>query len=129
MSDKKQLNILLIMSDEHDPGVTACYGHPLVKTPAMDRLAGEGVLFDNAYCNSPMCVPSRMSFITGRYGFQVGVWDNGSPLRCEDPTFAHYFEVAGYETALCGRMHMVGPDRLHGFGRRLYEDMESHKGL
>ena len=127
MSGSKPPNILLIMSDEHDPGVTACYGHTLVKTPALDRLAGEGVLFDNAYCNSPMCVPSRMSFIAGRYGSQIGVWDNGSPLSCEVPTFAHYLEAGGYETVLCGRMHMVGPDRLHGFGRRLYEDMESWK--
>ena len=60
MSDKKQLNILLTMSDEHDPGVTACYGHPLVKTPAMDRLAGEGVLFHIAHA-LPRLVSAALS--------------------------------------------------------------------
>ena len=60
-------NILLIMSDEHDPAVSGCYGHPVVQTPNLDRLAAEGVLFENAYCNNPICVPSRMSFLTGQY--------------------------------------------------------------
>lgn len=122
-------NILLIMSDEHDPAVSGCYGHPLVQTPHLDRLAGQGVLFENAYCNSPMCVPSRMSFLTGRFASDVNVFDNGSPLASEVPTFAHYLEASGYETVLCGRMHMVGPDRLHGFGRRLYDDMTAWMGL
>ena len=121
-------NILIIMTDEHDPAVTGCYGHPVVQTPNLDRLSRKGVLFENAYCNSPMCVPSRMSFLTGRYGSEVGVFDNGSPLASEVPTFAHYFEAAGYDTTLCGRMHMVGPDRLHGFGRRLYDDMTAWQG-
>ena len=110
------------MSDEHDPAVTGCYGHPLVQTPNLDRLAAEGTLFASAYCNNPICVPSRMSFLTGKYASDVNVFDNGSPLASEVPTFAHYLEAAGYETILCGRMHMVGPDRLHGFGRRLLDD-------
>ena len=116
-------NILLIMSDEHDPAVSGCYGHPLVQTPNLDRLASHGVLFENAYCNNPICVPSRMSFLTGQYASDVNVFDNGSPLASEIPTFAHYLEASGYETTLCGRMHMIGPDRLHGFGRRLFDDM------
>lgn len=119
----KRPNILLIMSDEHAPAVTGCYGHPLVQTPNLDRLAAEGTLFENAYCNNPICVPSRMSFLTGKYASDVNVFDNGSPLASEIPTFAHYLEASGYETTLCGRMHMVGPDRLHGFGQRLLDDM------
>ena len=118
----KRPNILLIMSDEHDPAVTGCYGHPLVQTPNLDRLAAGGVLFENAYCNNPICVPSRMSFLTGKYASDVNVFDNGSPLAPDIPTFAHYLEASGYETTLCGRMHMIGPDRLHGFGRRLLDD-------
>ena len=59
-------NLLIIMSDEHAPQFSGAYGHPLVRTPRLDRLAGEGVLFENAYCNSPLCGPSRMSFMTGR---------------------------------------------------------------
>ena len=110
------------MSDEHDPAVTGCYGHPLVQTPNLDRLAAEGVLFENAYCNNPICVPSRMSFLTGKYASDVNIYDNGSPLASDIPTFAHYLEASGYDTTLCGRMHMVGPDRLHGFGQRLLDD-------
>ena len=64
-----------------------------------------------------------MSFLTGQYASDVNVFDNGSPLASEIPTFAHYLEASGYETTLCGRMHMVGPDRLHGFGQRLFDDM------
>ena len=110
------------MSDEHDPAVSGCYGHPLVQTPNLDRLAAEGVLFENAYCNNPICVPSRMSFLTGKYASDVNVFDNGSPLASDIPTFAHYLEASGYDTTLCGRMHMIGPDRLHGFGQRLLDD-------
>ena len=118
-------NILLIMSDEHDPAVTGCYGHPYVQTPHLDQLADQGVTFDAAYCNSPMCVPSRASFLTGRYAHEIGVWDNSGRIRGEFPTFGSYFEAAGYDTLLCGRTHLMGEDRLHGFGRRLYDDMET----
>ncbi len=120
---KKRPNILLIISDEHDPNSTGCYGHPFLHSPALDRLAARGICFDRAYCNSPICVPSRMSFLTGRYVHEIGTWDNGSPLRSETPSFATYLQAAGYQTALCGRMHMIGPDRLHGFGLRLYDDL------
>jgi choline-sulfatase len=117
------------MSDEHNPTMTGCYGHPFVRTPNMDRLAAGGRLFENAYANSPMCVPSRMSFLTGKYSNEIEVWDNGSPLRSEIPTFANYFEADGYDATLCGRMHLIGEDRYHGFGRRLYDDMEYWKSL
>ncbi|MFP6593172.1 MAG: sulfatase-like hydrolase/transferase, partial [Candidatus Latescibacterota bacterium] len=68
----KRPNILLIMTDEHAPMFSGTYGHPLVQTPCMDQLAAEGVTFDNAYCNSPLCLPSRMSFMTGRYISRIG---------------------------------------------------------
>jgi choline-sulfatase len=124
MSRDDRPNILIIMSDEHDPAVMGCSGHQLVRTPNLDRLAGGGTVFDNAYCNNPICCPSRMSFLTGKYCHRIGVWDNGSPLRADIPTFAHYFTAAGYDTVLCGRMHMVGGDRLHGFGTRLFDDLD-----
>ena len=124
-SGERPPNILVIMSDEHDPAVMGNAGHPLVQTPNLDRLAAAGTVFDNAYCNSPICVPSRMTFLTGNYCHRIGVWDLGSPLRAEIPTFGHYFTAAGYETVLCGRTHMAGDDRLHGFGTRLFDDMHS----
>ena len=121
-------NILVIMSDEHDPAVMGSSGHPLVQTPNLDRLAAAGTVFDNAYCNSPICVPSRMAFLTGNYCHRIGVWDLGSPLRADLPTFGHYCTAAGYETVLCGRTHMAGGDRLHGFGTRLFDDMDTWRG-
>ena len=64
MPDKRP-NILLIMSDEHDPAVTGCYGDRVVQTPNLDRLAAQGVTFDGCYTNSPLCVPARLSFHRG----------------------------------------------------------------
>ena len=66
MPAKQQPNLLIIMSDEHAPMFSGPYGHPFVQTPHMDRLAEDGVTFTNAYCNSPLCMPSRMSFMTGQ---------------------------------------------------------------
>lgn len=126
MGDPRQLNILIVMSDEHNPAITGCYGHPTVRTPALDRLARDGVVFDAAYCNSPICSPSRMAFLTGRYVHRIGVWDNSAPLAQKYPTFGSYFEAEGYDAVLCGRMHINGPDRLRGFGKRLYDDFVGH---
>lgn len=118
-------NILVIVSDEHDPAVTGCYGHPLVRTPHVDRLASEALVYDNAYCASPICVPSRLSLLTGRYAHQIGAWDNGSILDSAVPTWGHLLGAAGHETVICGRTHFNGIDRLHGFDRRLVEDLPS----
>lgn len=115
-------NILVIMVDEINVAATSVHGHPFVRTPNMQRLADAGVTVERAYCNSPLCVPSRASFVTGRYASQIGVYDLGSHLSSGEPTFAHLFNAAGYETALCGKMHFVGADQRHGFQQRLVED-------
>ncbi len=116
-------NFLIIMSDEHDPRVSSPYGHPFVETPSMQRLADGGAVFEAAYCNSPLCVPSRASFMTGKHLHRIGVWDNGVPLASDEPTWAHRLNARGYETALAGKMHFVGPDQRHGFRQRLVEDI------
>ena len=59
-------NIVLIMADQLAPQFTGTYGHPVVKTPHMDKLAARGMRFDAAYCNSPLCAPSRFSFMSGQ---------------------------------------------------------------
>ncbi len=117
-------NILIIMSDEHDARVSSPYGHPLVETPAMQLLADRGAVLENAYCNFPLCVPSRSSFMTGRYCSQIGVWDNAASLPSDEPTWAHRLNALGYDTTLVGRMHFVGVDVRHGFRRHLVGDME-----
>lgn len=105
------------------------HGHPFVRTPNLARLAAGGVVFDAAYCNSPLCVPSRASFMTGQHVHRIGAWDNGVPLPTDEPTWAHRLNAVGYDTALAGKMHFVGPDQRHGFKRRLVEDIHGEYHL
>jgi choline-sulfatase len=111
-------NVLIIMSDQHSKHYLGCYGNALVRTPHLDRLAAAGMVMDNCYTASPLCVPSRMSFMTTRYPSANRVWSNNHILSSAIPTWAHAMGAAGYETALIGRMHFVGPDQRHGFERR-----------
>ena len=124
-SRSDQPNILLIMTDEHAAAYSGSYGHSLVQTPHMDRLASMGATFEHAYCNSPLCLPSRMSFMTGRYVHGIGAYDNGSPLPSDTATWAHKIIAVGYEAVLCGKQHFCGPDQLHGFERQLVRDLHA----
>jgi len=117
-------NIVLICSDQHNFGVTGCYGDGIIATPNLDRLANEGVVFDAAYCSAPLCVPSRMSFLTGLYPFNNDAIANGSTLASIIPTYAHIAVMTGYHTVLSGRMHFKGPDQRHGFIERLVGETE-----
>ena len=115
-------NLLYIHSDQHDPYVTGCYGDKVVQTPNLDSLAENGVVFENCYCPSPICVPSRMSMLSGRYPFENEVWTNSHILNSSIPTFAHAMGAGGYDPVLVGRMHSNGPDQLHGYAQRLVGD-------
>jgi choline-sulfatase len=121
VSDKP--NFLIIMTDEHNPFVSEFHGHPFIKTPNLKRLADRGVVFENTYCNSPLCVPSRASFMTGKHVHRIGIWDNTASLSSNEPTWAHRLNLEGYETALAGKMHFLGEDQRHGFQRRLVSDI------
>jgi choline-sulfatase len=66
----KPANLLFITSDQHNTHALGCYGHPVVRTPNLDRLAARGTRFDNAYTSCPICVPVRASLATGRYVHQ-----------------------------------------------------------
>lgn len=114
----QQPNILFVMADQLIPFLTGAYGHPVVKTPNMDRLAREGVRFDAAYSPCPACVPARAALMTGKHVSNIGVFDNGAAFSCEEPTFAHYLTLAGYDAVSTGKLHFIGPDQLHGFRRR-----------
>ena len=111
-------NIVFILSDQHASNVLGCYGDSIVRTPNLDKLATEGVRFENTYCASPICVPSRMSLLTGRYPSNQQCWTNSDTLASDYPTTAHALGAAGYAPVLVGRMHAVGPDQLHGYARR-----------
>ncbi len=115
-------NLLYIHSDQHNPAVMGCGGDALIRTPNLDRLAKNGALFENVYCPSPVCVPSRMSMLTGRFPYENEVWTNAQTLSSAIPTFAHAMGAAGYRPVLIGRMHAIGPDQLHGYAERLIGD-------
>lgn len=121
--DKSAPNILVIQVDQMTPLVLSAYGRALAKTPHIDALADSGVVFENAYCNFPLCVPSRMSMLTGRLTHAVQQWDNAIELPAAVPTVAHYMRTAGYHTVLCGKMHFIGPDQVHGFNERITTDI------
>ena len=118
-----QPNILFIMCDQLAAQALSFYGHPLVKTPNLDALAAESVIFENAYCNSPLCGPSRAAFMTGQLPSRIGAYDNAAAFASDVPTIAHYLRQRGYQTTLCGKMHFAGPDQLHGFEERLTTDI------
>src|SRR6185437_1943028 len=88
-SPDQQPNFLIVMTDQHYPAYSSAYGHPRVKTPTMDRLAGEGVSFRQAYCNTPLCAPGRFTFMTGRYVHYHGAWANSTPMPSDAVTWAH----------------------------------------
>ena len=108
-------NILVFMSDEHTAAITGCYGNDVIRTPHLDRLAADGVTFDAAYTNSPLCVPARLSFVAGKYISRCGAWSNNCWLPSDDyPSLPRVLSHAGYEPFLCGKMHF-DKTRRYGF--------------
>jgi choline-sulfatase len=116
-------NILVLMADQMTPSSLRAYGNTVSKTPRIDALASEGVVFDSAYCASPLCAPSRFAFMAGKLPSKIGAYDNAAEFPAQTLTFAHYLRAAGYRTVLSGKMHFCGPDQLHGFEERLTTDI------
>jgi choline-sulfatase len=103
---KAKPNLLLVMTDQQRADALGCAGGA-VETPNMDRIAAEGVRFDNAYTNAPLCVPARTSLATGRYPHTTGVWRNGQyKLKPETPTWTRAVKDAGYRTSVFGKTHL-----------------------
>ena len=102
-------NILFIMSDDHTTQGFGVYGSRLAAlnpTPTIDRLAHEGMLFENAFCTNSICTPSRASIMTGQYGQVNGVYDLGGKLAPEKQYLAHEMKRLGYTTAMIGKWHL-----------------------
>lgn len=112
-------NQLIIMTDSHWRAALGCYGHPLVKTPNIDRLAARGVRFTNAYCNSPLCVPSRSSFATGRHVHEAECWDNAHPYHGQIESWAHRLRSAGREVVSIGKLHYRSEEDDSGFSEAI----------
>jgi len=123
LAAERKPNFLIIMADQQSPHVMGCAGDRVARTPNLDKLAADGVRFAANYCGSPLCVPSRMTFLTSRHCSDIKVWTNGCVLDSETPTFPGALAAAGYETVLAGRMHFTGPDQRHGFTRRTIGDV------
>jgi choline-sulfatase len=116
-------NILVVMADQLNGFSLGANGNMVVRSPNIDTLAEHGVVFDNAYCNSPLCAPSRFSMISGQLPSRIAAYDNAALFAANVPTFAHHLRLMGYQTCLSGKMHFVGPDQMHGFEQRLTTDI------
>jgi len=119
----KRLNIVVVVFEQFSALADPNYAECPVDAPALRELAGRAVRFDRAYCNAPVCGPSRLSLLTGRFAGNIDAFDNGSILPAHVPTFAHMLDLAGYRTALCGRMHIHGLDQHRGFEERLCSEL------
>jgi len=98
-------HILILMTDQQRADAMSCAGHPVLRTPNMDRIAAEGVRFENAVTTCPLCMPARAAFVSGLYNHNHHIWRNRGRLPAEDETFFHHLRRAGYQTAYIGKSH------------------------
>ncbi len=115
-------DILVFISDQHAGRYGGFAGDDLVRTPNLDRIAANGTVFEAAYTSCPLCVPARISMLTGQLPFKTGIFTNHGVIPGDQATFIHSIAAEGYETVLCGRMHFVGDDQRHGFTKRIMGD-------
>ena len=112
-------NLLIVMSDQHSRGALGCYGHPEVRTPNLDRLAAQGTRFSSCWTTSPVCIPARASFATGKYIHQIGFWDNADPYDGSIPSWHHRLRDAGHRVVSIGKLHFRGDDDDCGFSESI----------
>ena len=108
-------NLIVILSDEHQSRAMGCAGHPFVKTPHLDRLAARGTRFTNAYTPSPICVPARAAFATGRYVHQTGHWDNAMPYTGMPEGWGHRLQHSDIPVESIGKLHYRDKNDPAGF--------------
>ncbi len=114
----KPSNLLIVMSDEHDPRWMGCSGNALMHTPNLDRIAARGLRFTDAYTTCPICVPARAAFAVGRYNHEIGYWDNADGYDGAIPSWHHRLREAGHRVVSIGKLHFRGrPGDDHGFSR------------
>ncbi|MEO7402902.1 MAG: sulfatase-like hydrolase/transferase [Burkholderiales bacterium] len=101
-------NLLILMSDEHNPRVFGCAGHREIATPNLDALVARGTRFTSAYTPSPICVPARASLATGRYNHEIGYWDNVDGYDGRAKSWHHAARDAGHEAVAIGKLHFRG---------------------
>ena len=116
-------NILILMVDQLNGTLFPDGPADFLHAPVLKALAQRSVRFANGYTASPLCAPARASFMSGQLPSRTRVYDNAAEFASDIPTFAHHLRAAGYQTALSGKMHFVGPDQMHGFEERLTTDI------
>jgi choline-sulfatase len=108
-------NNLVIMTDEQDGLAMGCAGHPFVRSPHMDALAARGTRFAQAFTPSPICVPARAAFATGRWVHQIGYWDNAIGYDGRVPGWGHALQAAGQRVESIGKLHYANAEAPTGF--------------
>ncbi|MBC2737742.1 MAG: sulfatase [Desulfobacteraceae bacterium] len=124
-------NMIFVLTDDHRWDALSAMGHPFLQTPHLDRLANEGILFENAFVTTSLCSPSRASFLTGQYAHTHGVVTNHTPWDNRNVTFLEQLNAAGYETAFIGKWHMPGDGlpALRGVDRFISFTQEGGQGV
>jgi choline-sulfatase len=119
MNSESPPNILILMADEFRFDLPGFMGNPVCRTPHLDQLARDAVIFDNAYTPSPVCVPARQCLATGKYPLHIGCEYFGDDIAPQSSTFSRQFSEEGYLTVACGKLHHRGPDQMQGWMQRI----------
>lgn len=118
------MNILWLMSDQHNAHCLGSAGHPNVRTPHLDRIARDGIRFQRAFCNNPICGPSRCSFLSGQYPSHHGITGNNNrSVQHRAPNIARLFRQVGYQTAMIGKAHIPAQWIQEGFEHVRFSDL------
>lgn len=119
---KANPNILFLMADQLRPDLMGWAGNPVIRTPNLDRLAGDSVIFEHCYTPSPVCIPARQSMMSGQLPRTCGCEVFGDDLPPFYQTFSRTFSQHAYHTVCCGKLHHNGPDQMQGWLRRIGSD-------
>jgi choline-sulfatase len=115
----KPANLVVIMSDEHDPRWMGCSGNRMMITPNLDRLAARGMRFTDAYTTCPICVPARAAFAVGKYIHEIGYWDNADAYDGRLPSWHHRLRDQGHRVVSVGKLHFRSSDDDLGFSESI----------
>jgi choline-sulfatase len=111
--------MLILKSDEHNPFISSIHAHPFVQTPNLDRLAARGVVFENTYCPSPLCMPSRSSFVSGRRVHEIRTYSNCNILSYDYPTYGRVLADRGVHTVHVGKTDFYNVHSELGFSETI----------
>ncbi len=128
MNTAKQPNIVFIMTDDHASHAMSCYGSKINSTPNMDRIANEGMLFNNCFCTNSICTPSRAVILTGKHSHLTGVKTLSDCLDSEQQNVAKLLQKSGYQTGIIGKWHLGTAPENNPSGFDSYSVLVTHYG-